>query len=102
MIDDMPEPTTPTTTPTPTTPPPVGDAIPTPELRKKRKKDQVGMKLHTRPTVSIQELCADLKVNCTVARKKLRDAGIPKSLCGIYEWQKGTPEYKKVRKLLVT
>jgi hypothetical protein len=82
---------------------PVGDApIATPALRKKRKKDQVGMKLHTRPTVSIQELCAELQINATGARQKLRNAGIPKSLYGIYEWQQGSPEYKKVRKLLVT
>jgi hypothetical protein len=94
MIDDTPEPTTPTTIP------PV-DAIATPELRKKRKKDQVGMKLHTRPTVTIQELCADLKVNCTVARKKLRDAGEKKSLYGVWEWMKNSPEYKRVRKLLM-
>jgi hypothetical protein len=93
MIDDTPQPAT---TPTPTTSPPVGDA---PE-KKKVKKDVPGFRLDKRATVTIQELCADLKINCTVARKKLREAGIQKCPYGNYEWEKSSPEYKKVRKLL--
>jgi hypothetical protein len=95
MIDDTPEPTTPTTTsPTPT-PPPVRKAH-----APKKKKDTPGMRLDKRPTVTIQELCAEIGVNCTVARKKMRDAGEKKSLYGVWEWMRNSPEYKKVRKLL--
>jgi hypothetical protein len=49
----------------------------------------------------IQELCAQLKINCTTACKKLRDAGEEKSLYGSWEWMKNSPEYKRVRKLLM-
>jgi hypothetical protein len=98
MIDDptMPAPTDPTTIP------PVGNA-PAPKKKiapKKKVKDRPGMRLDTRGTVTIQELCADLKINCTSARRTLRDNAIEKSLYGNYEWDKGSPEYKRVRKLL--
>jgi hypothetical protein len=90
MTDD--NPTTPESTPP-------ADPIATPELRKKRRRDQVGMKLHTRPTVSIQQLCAELKMDCTVARKKLRNAGEKPSLYGTWEFERS--DLKRVKKLLL-
>jgi hypothetical protein len=94
MTDD--EPTTPTTSP-PADTQSIKKKVPP---RKKYKKDQPdGMKVHGRGTIAIQDLCADLKINASSARYKLRQAGIKKSLYGGYEWERNSPEYKQVRKL---
>jgi hypothetical protein len=92
-MDDTP--TMPPTTDQPT--PPVSDA---PALKKKPKdKDLPGMRLHTRATISRQELCASLKIDCTTARRKLRNAGEKPSLYGTWEFERA--DVPRIKKLLL-
>jgi hypothetical protein len=85
----------------PPTKSPVSDApAPKKTAPKKKVKDSPGLRLDKRGTVTIQELARDLQINCTTARLKLRKAGLEKSLHGAWEWDKGSPEYKRVKKLL--
>jgi hypothetical protein len=64
MIEDTPQPATSTTTP-----PVGGETAP----KKKIKKDAPVLRCDKRVTVTIQELCAELGVNCTVARTTRED-----------------------------